>query len=122
MNKMTGLIRGGKLGKWCKRGALVIAIAGTIQVLLTLYALWGELRQMQSNVQASFDVNSFLLFGGAQLFTDLITTVFFALVLYVAGVLITAYSAPEESEVTYESIKGEVEEIPVDTDEQVART
>ncbi len=122
MNKMTGLIRGGKLGKWCKRGASVIAIAGTVQVLLTLYALWGEFHQMQSNVQGSFDVNSFLLFGTAQLFTYIVTTVFFSLILYTVGVVLTANSTPEGSEVTYEPIKGEIEEIPADIDEQVART
>jgi len=94
MSPFTGLIKDSRIGKWCKRGAVLIAIAGTIQILLTLYALWGEYRQIQSNGQTPFDLNYLILSGATQLFASIMTTVFFALILYAVGVIILANAAP----------------------------
>src|SRR5258708_22194820 len=104
MSAFTGLIRDGKIGKWCKRGAVLIAIAGTVQILLTLYALWGEYHQIQPNGQGPFDPNSFILFWASQLFTRIVTTVFFSLMLYAVGVIIVPTSVPEHTAITYETL------------------
>lgn len=120
MNAFTGLIRDGKIGKWCKRGAVLIAIAGTVQILMTLYALWGEYHQIQPNGQGPNDLNSFILFGASQLFTDIVTTVFFALMLYAVGVIIVANSAPTHSDITYEKLD-EAEITPVEGEEEEVR-
>jgi hypothetical protein len=120
MSAFTALIRDGKIGKWCKRGAALIAIAGTVQILLTLYALWGEYHQIQPNGQGPMDLNSFILFGASQLFTDIVTTVFFALMLYAVGVIIVANSAPIHSDITYEKLD-EAETTPVEGEEEEVR-
>jgi hypothetical protein len=120
MSAFTGLIRDGKIGKWCKRGAVLIAIAGTVQILLTLYALWGEYHQIQPNGQGPFDPNSFILFGASQLFTGIVTTVFFSLMLYAVGVIIVANSVPAHSDITYEKLD-EAEITPVEGEEEEIR-
>ena len=116
MSPFTGLIRDGRIGKWCKRGAVLIALAGTIQILMTLYALWGEYRQLQSNGQTPFDMNYLILSGATQLFTSIMTTVFFALILYAAGVIILANSAPVHNDVTIEKLD-EAEVTPMEEEE-----
>ncbi len=116
MSPFTGLIKDGRIGKWCKRGAVLIAIAGTIQILLTLYALWGEYRQIQSNGQTPFDLNYLILSGSVQVFTSIMTTVFFALILYAVGVIILANSAPAHSDVTIEKLDG-AEVTPMEEEE-----
>ena len=120
MSAFTGLIRDGKIGKWCKRGAVLIAIAGTVQILMTLYALWGEYHQIQPYGQGPNDLNSLILFGASQLFTDIVTTVFFALMLYAVGVIIVANSAPTHSDITYEKLD-EAEITPVEGEEEEVR-
>ena len=120
MSAFSGLIRDGKIGKWCKRGAVLIAIAGTVQILLTLYALWGEFHQIQPTGQGSMDLNAFIFFGAGQLFTAIVTTVFFALMLYAVGVIIVANSAPAHSDITYEKLD-EAETMPVEGEEEEVR-
>jgi hypothetical protein len=84
--------------------------------LLTLYALWGEYRQIQSNGQTPFDLNYLILSGATQLFTSIMTTVFFALILYAVGVIILANSAPAPSDVTIEKLDG-AEATPIEEEE-----
>jgi len=115
MSPFTGLIKDGRIGKWCKRGAVLIAIAGTIQILLTLYALWGEYRQIQSNGQTP-DLIYLILSGAVQIFTSIMTTVFFALILYAVGVIILANSAAAHSDVTIEKLDG-AEATPIEEEE-----
>ncbi|MDQ6662352.1 MAG: hypothetical protein M3Z24_15485 [Chloroflexota bacterium] len=126
MNAFLKLGKDHRIGKLCKYAAWVVVVAGVLQISLTLYALWGVYRQMQMQpadqpFAAANQINELILYGGTQVFTDIITTLTFALLLYAIGAVITTLSVPEkeESEVTFENLD---EEEASSSNEQVAHT
>jgi hypothetical protein len=116
MIKFTQLIREGKIGRWCKRGAFFIAALGALEVLAILYGTWLEYQQTPSDGAPSSINTTYLLFGASQIFWVIGYTVFFSLILYTVGAMISSFSLPAKSDVTYESLDKE-EDTSVDEQE-----
>ncbi len=120
MNIPFNLDKAAHIGKLCKRSALVVGGVGLTQIVLTCYAIWQQYQayqaqfqlyqqqqpQQELQIQASSQISSLLLYGGTQVFTDIITTLTFSLILYVIGVGICTFSRSEssETEIVYENI------------------
>jgi hypothetical protein len=103
MSTFTQLMREGKVGRWCKRGAFLIAALGILQVLAILYAGWLQYQQTD-RAPSTF---GFLLFGASQIFWVMSYTVFFSLILYTVGAVVNSFSLPAKSDVAYESLDKE---------------
>jgi hypothetical protein len=103
MNTFTQLIREGKVGSWCKRGAFFITALGILHVLAILYVGWLQYQQT-NRAPSSF---AFLLFGASQIFWVISYTVFFSLILYTVGAVVNSFSLPAKSDVAYESLDKE---------------
>jgi hypothetical protein len=104
MRTFTRLIREGKVGRWCKRGAFFIAALGILQVLTILYGMWLQYHQpIPDGAPSNFNTLS-LLFGASQVFWVIGATAFFSLMLYTVGAVVNAFSLPAKSDVTYEPL------------------
>lgn len=108
MSRFTELIKDGKVGKWCKRGASIIAVLGTLGVLIQLYGFWQEYRTLPpQNEFPSFYLYNLFLTGIFQLVVSITTTIFFYLILYTAGSIIHSFSAPVDSDIIFERLEDE---------------
>jgi hypothetical protein len=104
MNTLTQLMRAVKVGRWCKRGAFFVAALGLLQVVALLYGSWLQFHQAIP-YGAPSDISTLpLLFGAAQIFWAIGSTVFFSLLLYTVGAVVNAFALPAKSDVTYESL------------------
>jgi hypothetical protein len=117
MSTFTRLIREGKIGRWCKRGAFFIAALGILQVLAMVCGIWLEYHQTAPYGPPSID-SSLLLFGASQIFWVIGYTIFFSLMLYAIGAVVDSFSRPAKSDITYESLDKEDRSV----DEQTVHT
>ena len=108
MKTFTKLAKEGKIGRLCQRGAWLVAVLGTLQILLQLYSSWGMYQQMQLNQPGSpYTDASFFLNNVSFVFGSVINTIFFFLVLYAAGTIINTIFLHENSDITFEPLKEE---------------
>jgi hypothetical protein len=107
MSTFTQLIKEGKIGRWCKRGAFFIVALGLLQVSAILYGTWLEYQQAPPDVAPSSMNSAFLLFGASQIFWVIGYTVFFSLLLYTVGAVVNSLLAERKSDITYESLDKE---------------
>ncbi len=119
MSTFTQLIREGKIGRWCKRGAFFIIALGLLQISAILYGTWLEYHQTSSYGAPESIASAYLLFGASQTFWVIGYTVFFSLLLYTVGAVVNSLLAERKSDITYESLDKEEDR---SADEQAVHT
>ncbi len=124
MNTLMRLLKEGKLGKWCKLGAWAVAILSVLHIAIVLYATWqvNIAQQQQANqVGPQYYILDILILPNvAALLQDTATSLFYFLVLYISGVLLSAFASPPPSDVIYQSLD-DIED-DISADEETART
>jgi hypothetical protein len=106
MNTFARLLQEARVGKWCKRGAILIAAFGVLQLALALAATWSQYQQDVVNGQNPYQT-TILLGGLSQVAWICGNTIFYFLVLYIAGVVLSSLAAPTPSDVRFEDLEEE---------------
>lgn len=120
MNTFKRLVKEGKIGRLCKRGAWVVAGLGMLEVVTLLYGSWQVYKELPQNQGGGYDAVNFFIFPNiASAFLGAATTLFFFLVLYSAGAVINSFYGRAEEDITITSLD---EGDAVETDEETART
>lgn len=122
MEKLKTLVKEGKIGRLCQRGAWVVAALGTLQIVALLYFSWQQYKEASQNPGAGpyGDIlNFFVLPNVATAFQSAAATIFYCLILYSAGTVINAFFAEANHDITYMSLD---EEDAAQADEETART
>jgi hypothetical protein len=122
VNTFKRLAREGKIGRLCKRGALIVAGLGTLQIVTLVYSSWQlykEAPQNQAGGAYSDILNFFILPNVATALQGAAATLFYFLILYSAGTVINAFFAPADKDITFVSLD---EEEAASTYEETART
>jgi len=125
MDTLSRLLKEGTLGKMCKLGAWVIVALGVLHIALVLYAAWqvNSIQQQQPGQigPQNYVLDVLILPNLAALLQDAATIIFYFLVLYIIGTVLSAFaSPPPPSDITYQSLDDIEEDISVD--EETART
>jgi len=115
MNTFKRLAREGKFGRLCKRGALIVAGLGALQIVTLLYSSWQLYKegipQNQGGGVYNDILNYLILPNVATALQGAAATLFYFLILYSAGTVINAFFAPADNDITF-----------VPLDEETART
>jgi hypothetical protein len=119
VNRFMRLLKNGRLAKICRLAALVIALIGMIQVAMQFYAAWMSYQALQSQPgqygsSLAIMYSNYLIPNIGSALQSVITTLFYVVVLYVAGNIIIAFFGPmqdeetankdDETAITYESL------------------
>ena len=124
MDRLSRLLKEGKLGKWCKLGAWVVVVLSVLHIAIVLYAAWQvnlSQQQQQGQIGPQYYILDILILPNiAALLQDTATSVFYFLALYVAGVVFSTFATPPVSDVIYQSLDDIEEDISVD--EETAHT
>ena len=120
MNSLAKLAKEGKIGQLCQRGAWIVAALGTLEMVLQLYALWQMYQQLQLQSQPGLSISYvyYLLNNGTVIFGSAINTIFYFLVLYVAGTILNTIFHKEDSGMTED---GDITIEPLKKEEVVLR-
>ncbi len=122
MDKFKRLVKEGKIGQLCQRGAWIVATLGILQIVALLYSSWQQYREASQNPGGGpyGDIlNFFILPNVATALQGAAATLFYCLILYSAGTVINAFFAEANNDITYMSLDEEEAER---TDEETART
>ena len=124
METLMRLLKEGKLGKWCKVGAWVVVVLSVLHIAIVLYAAWQvNIYQQQQPGQVGpqyYVLDILVLPNVAVLLQDAATSIFYFLILYIFGVMLSAFASPPPSDVVYQSLDDIEEDVAVD--EETAHT
>lgn len=125
MDTLSHLLKKGTLGKMCKMGAWAVVILGILHIAVVIYTDWQiniAQQQQQAQIGPQFYVLDILILPNiAVLLQDAATIIFYFLVLYIAGTILSAFaSPPPPGDVIYQSLDDIEEDMSVD--EEIART
>lgn len=101
MKRLTDLLRDHHIGEWCKRAAWLIACFGALQIVLFIWAKYGD---YTNKATALFSTASDLASTLQTVVAYLTNTIFFFFLLYAAGGLANHFLGtaeerlPEEEE------------------------
>lgn len=96
-NKFMRLLKSGSLGSLCRRAAWIVALLGIAQVVMLIYSYLSYSNDRQLLQQGAYQT-LFVLPNFSNMLANIGGTIFYALLLYVAGTLLNAFFVPLDEE------------------------